>query len=66
MKEMHWGVLGGPDRLQPGLMTAHSGMGVPWPGRSIVACLGARLMGEKLAREVEDYLRGWLPADPDH
>lgn len=59
---MHWGVLGGPDRLRPGLMTPHSGICVPWPGRGITACLAARLLGAKLVREVEEFLS--VPADP--
>lgn len=53
---MQWGVLGGPDRLRPGLMAARSGMGVPWPGRRITAGLRARLLGRKLVREAEEFL----------
>lgn len=55
---MQWGVLGGPDRLRPGLMAAHSGTGVPWPGRRVIARLQARLLGRKLVREAEEFLAG--------
>jgi hypothetical protein len=54
---MQWGVLGGPDRLQPGLMAVRTGNGVPWRGRRrIIAGLGARLFGRRLVREAEEFL----------
>jgi hypothetical protein len=39
-------------------MAAHSGIGVPRPGRRITGWLRARLLGRKLVREVEEFLAG--------